>query len=56
MQNIDTDELFPLRNSKYKLATLLLVVLIAYALYTAFYHCVKLYVKYNGFTKTGTKG
>ena len=42
MQNIHTDELFPLRNSNYKLATLLLVVLIAYALYMAFYHCVKL--------------
>ena len=42
MQNINTNELFPLRNSNYKLATLLLVVLIAYALYTAFYHCVKL--------------
>ena len=42
MQNINTNELFPLRNSNYKLATLLLVVLIAYALYTAFHHCVKL--------------
>ena len=42
MQNVNTDELFSLRNSNYKLATLLLVVLIAYALYTAFYHCVKL--------------
>ena len=40
MQNINTDELFPLRNSNYKLATLLLVVLIAYALYTNFYHCI----------------
>ena len=29
---------FPLRNSNYKLATLLIVVLIAYAVYTAFYH------------------
>ena len=42
MQDVHTDELFPLRNSNYKLATLLLVVLIAYALYTAFHHCVKL--------------
>ena len=42
MQNVNTDELFPLRNGNYKLATLLLVVLIAYALYTAFHHCVKL--------------
>ena len=42
MQNVNSDELFPLRNSNYKLATLLLVVLIVYALYTAFYHCVKL--------------
>ena len=42
MQNIDTVELFPLRNSNYKLATLLIVVLIAYAIYTTFYHCVKL--------------
>ena len=42
MQNIGTAELFPLRNSNYKLATLLMVVLIAYAVYTAFYHCVKL--------------
>ena len=37
MQNVHTDELFPLRNSNYKLATLFLVVLIAYALYTAFF-------------------
>ena len=42
MQNINTDELFPLRNSNDKLATLLIIVLITYALYTAFYHCVKL--------------
>ena len=42
MQNVDTTEFIPLRNSNYKLATLLIVVLIAYALYTAFYHCVKL--------------
>ena len=42
MQDIHTDELFPLRNSNYKLVTLLLIVLIAYARYTAFYHCVKL--------------
>ena len=42
MQDIHTDELFPLRNSNYKLATLLLIVLIAYAMYMAFYHCVKL--------------
>ena len=31
MQNINTDELFPLRNGTYKLATLLIIVLIAYA-------------------------
>ena len=42
MQNIDTDELFPLRDSNYKLATLLIAVLITYAIYTALYHCVKL--------------
>ena len=42
MQDTHTDELFPLTNSNYKLATLLIVVLIAYTLYTAFYHCVKL--------------
>ena len=42
MQDIYTDELFPLRDGNYKLATLLIVVLIAYALYTAFYHCMKL--------------
>ena len=42
MQNIDTVELFPLRNSNYKLATLLIVVLITYAIYTTFYHSVKL--------------
>ena len=42
MQNINTAELFPLRNSNYNLATLLIVVLITYAIYTAFYHCVKL--------------
>ena len=42
MQNVNTDELFPLMNSNYKLATLLLVVLNAYALYTTSYHCVKL--------------
>ena len=42
MQNVDTDELFPLRNGNYKLATFLIIVLIAYALYTTFYHCVKL--------------
>ena len=42
MQNIDTVELFPLRKSNYKLATLLIVVLITYAIYTALYHCVKL--------------
>ena len=41
MQNINTNELFLLRNSNYKQATLLLIVLIAYALCTAFYHCVK---------------
>ena len=35
MQNVYTDELFPLRNSNNKLATLLLVVLIAYALYNS---------------------
>ena len=39
MQNIHTDELFPLRNSNYKLATLLLVVLIAYALYSLLSLC-----------------
>ena len=42
MPNIDTVELFLLRNSNYKLATLLIVVLITYAVYTAIYHCVKL--------------
>ena len=42
MQDIHTDELFPLRNSNYKLATLLLIVFITYAIYMAFYHCVKL--------------
>ena len=42
MQDIHTDELFPLRNPNYKLAILLLIVLIAYAIYSAFYHCVKL--------------
>ena len=42
MQDIHTDELFPLRDSNYKLATLLLAVLIAYAMYTVFYHCVRL--------------
>ena len=42
MQNVNTAELFLLRNINYKLATLLIDVLIAYALYTAFYHCVKL--------------
>ena len=42
MQNINTAELFPLRDGNYKLATLLIVVLITYALYTAFYYCVKL--------------
>ena len=42
MKNVDTAELFPLRNSNYTLATLSIVVLITYALYTAFYHCVKL--------------
>ena len=42
MQDIHTDELFPLRDSNYKLATLLLAILIAYAMYMVFYHCVRL--------------
>ena len=42
MQNIHTEELFPLRDNNYKLATILLAILIAYAMYMVFYHCVKL--------------
>ena len=56
MQNIDTDELFPLRNSNYKLATLLIIVLIAYALYAAFFIVWSYNVKYNSYMKMGTKG
>ena len=39
MQNINTAELFPLRNSNYKLATLLIVVLITYALHSILSLC-----------------
>ena len=42
MQDVHTDELFPLRDNSYKLATLLLATLVAYAMYTVFYHCVRL--------------
>ena len=41
MQNIYTDELFSIAHYNYKIATLLLFVLIGYAIYTALYYCVK---------------